>query len=127
MNAQTTKQEPSKTNTSAPAASTPATTADAPEIKAVPADATLASVIVAVNKLVEKANKKRDRGPDSERNMTEEDARRIQLGDLKDASHTNAAKTLGLSYGQVYSARFGHTFKAVFKEAEALKTKSKTH
>lgn len=60
----------------------------------------------------------RDRGPKSERKMTEDDARRIMLGDLKDAPHKEAAEALGLSYGQVYSARFGFTFKKVYKEAD---------
>ena len=58
----------------------------------------------------------RNRGPQSERTMTDEDARRIMLGDLKDASHKEAAETLGLSYGQVYSARKGFTFKAIYQE-----------
>ena len=48
--------------------------------------------------------------------MTEGDARRILLGDLKDATHTAAATELGLSYGQVYSARKGFTFKTVYQE-----------
>lgn len=63
----------------------------------------------------------RDRGPKSDRDMTEEDARRIMLGDLKDASHKAAAEALGLSYGQVYSARKGFTFKSINKEMEASK------
>ena len=58
----------------------------------------------------------RDRGPASERTMTEEDALRIQLGDLKDLSHKKAAEELGLSYGQIYSARNGFTFKTAHKE-----------
>lgn len=58
----------------------------------------------------------RDRGPKSEKDMTEDDARRVMLGDLKDASHKVAAETLGLSYGQVYSARKGFTFKPIYKE-----------
>lgn len=58
----------------------------------------------------------RDRGPQSTREMTEEDARRVVLGDLKDKLHKDAAAELGLSYGQVYSARKGFTFKPVYKE-----------
>lgn len=68
----------------------------------------------------------RDRGPASERQMTEDDARRILLGDLAETSHKKAAEELGLSYGQVYSARNGFTFKPVYKEfrdAEAKKSK----
>ena len=58
----------------------------------------------------------RNRGPQSERTMTDDDARRIMLGDLKDASHKDAAEQLGLSYGQIYSARKGFTFKVVYQE-----------
>jgi len=82
--------------------------------------AKLKDVIAKVNELVEAANAKpkgqRDRGPDSTREMTEDDARRILLGDLKDSDHKFAANELGLSYGQVYSARKGFTFKGVYKE-----------
>jgi hypothetical protein len=49
--------------------------------------------------------------------MTEDDARKISVGIHKDLSHKEAAKKLGLSYGQIYSARFGFTFKKVYKEA----------
>lgn len=74
-----------------------------------------------INELVEAQNAvkptaARNRGPESERVMTEDDARRILLGDLKDASHTVAATELGLSYGQIYSARKGFTFKPVYQE-----------
>lgn len=58
----------------------------------------------------------RDRGPASTRTMSEKDAERVMLGDLSDTSHKQAAKELGLSYGQVYSARNGFTFKAVYKQ-----------
>jgi len=58
----------------------------------------------------------RDRGPASERQMTEEDARAILLGEDSGLSHKAAAEKLGLSYGQVYSARNGFTFKTVYKE-----------
>ena len=73
-----------------------------------------------INELIEAQNATkpaaRNRGPESERVMTEDDARRILLGDLKDASHTVAATELGLSYGQIYSARKGFTFKPVYQE-----------
>lgn len=74
----------------------------------------LNEVIEALNALSEK--KTRDRGPDSERTMTDEDARRIMIGDLAEVSHKEAASTLGLSYGQIYSARKGYTFKNIHKE-----------
>jgi len=57
--------------------------------------------------------KVRDRGPKSERSMTDEDAQRVKFGDLKDLKHKKAAKELGLSYGQIYSAREGYTFNHV--------------
>jgi hypothetical protein len=38
------------------------------------------------------------------------------LGDLKEDSHKEAAEKLGLSYGQIYSARKGFTFKPIYKE-----------
>jgi hypothetical protein len=59
------------------------------------------------------AIKVRDRGPKSERSMTDEDATRVKFGDLKDKSHKQAAEALGLSYGQIYSARGGYTFNHV--------------
>lgn len=65
---------------------------------------------------LEEINEKRS-GPKSDREMTEDDARRVILGDLKDMSHTKAAETLNLSYGQIYSARKGFTFKKVNQEA----------
>ena len=74
----------------------------------------LNEVITKVNAYSPQAT--RNRGPQSERTMTDEDARRIMLGDLKEASHKDAAEQLGLSYGQVYSARKGFTFKAIYQE-----------
>lgn len=88
------------------------------EISKLEPNAKLHDVIAKVNELVERTNTKRDRGPESTRNMTEDDARRIMLGDLKDVSHTKTAEMLGLSYGQVYSARKGFTYKTIAKEAE---------
>lgn len=48
--------------------------------------------------------------------MTKDDARRILTGDLKDKKHKEAAETLGLTYGQVYSCRLEFTFKDIHKE-----------
>jgi len=78
--------------------------------------AKMADVVAKVNELVDFASKKRDRGPESTREMTEDDARRLKFGDLKGAKTKDAAKALGLSYGQVYSAVKGFTYKKV-KEA----------
>lgn len=80
-------------------------------------------IIVALNQLSTQHPKPagnsatRDRGPVSERTMTEDDARKVMLGELSSASHKDAAQKLSLSYGQVYSARKGFTFKAIYKEA----------
>lgn len=79
--------------------------------------AKLNEVITALNA---KPTKERDRGPDSTREMTEDDARRALLGDLVAKSHKDAALELGLSYGQIYSARKGFTFKGVYKEFREL-------
>ncbi len=70
---------------------------------------------------LEKGSKGRDRGPSSTREMTDDDARRILTGDLKDKSHKAAAEELGLSYAQVYSCRGHYTFKHIHKEIEAAK------
>lgn len=88
------------------------------EVAKLPPTATLADVVAKVNELVVRANSKRDRGPSSTRDMTEDDARRIMLGDLAGASHTKAAEALGLSYGQVYSARKGFTHKPIYKQSD---------
>ena len=69
-----------------------------------------------------KASGTRDRGPVSTRTMTADDATRIMTGDLKDTKIKPAAIELGLSYGQVYSARNGYTFKTQYAERQkALK------
>lgn len=91
------------------------------EIAKLDNNAKLKEIIEKMNEIIEKMNttkatKVRDRGPDSQREMTEDDARRILLGDMKDVAHKKAAEELGLSYGQVYSARKGFTFKGIYKE-----------
>lgn len=74
-------------------------------------------ILAVVNELkTSKPQASRDRGPKSEREMTEDDARKILLGELKDKKHMEAAKELGLSYAQVYSARNGYTFKTVYQD-----------
>lgn len=80
--------------------------------------AKLVDVIAKINEIVEFINSTpvRDRGPKSERTMTDEDARAIMLGELKDKSHKECANILNLSYGQIYSARKGFTFKVIYKE-----------
>jgi hypothetical protein len=91
------------------------------EISGLADGAKLADVVAKVNELVALASVKRDRGPSSKREMTDEDARRVIAGDLKALSHGKAAEAAGLSYGQVYSARLQFTFKAISKEVGAWK------
>lgn len=82
---------------------------------------TVAEVAAKLNEVIEALNAQsapRDRGPKSEKTMTDDDARRVIFGDLKDVSHKAAAEELGLSYGQIYSARKGFTFKPIHKEME---------
>lgn len=93
------------------------------EIAKLNENATLKDLIAKVNELVTKANAKRDRGPESKREMTDEDAKRVIFGDLAEVTHTKAAEKLELSYGQVYSCRGGFTFKSIYKE---WKTKNPT-
>lgn len=90
------------------------------ELTKLEGNAKLADVIAKINDIVDVLNNKRptrNRGPESTREMTKDDAERIMIGDLKDKSHKECATTLGLSYGQVYSARGGYTFKEVYKQA----------
>lgn len=61
----------------------------------------------------------KSRGTASTREMTDDDAKRVLNGDLKDESHKAAAEKLGLSYGQVYSCRGEYTFKHILKALKA--------
>lgn len=71
-------------------------------------------LVARITKLEETVNK--TKGLASTREMTDDDARRVMTGDLAKASHKAAAEALGLSYGQIYSARGGYTFKHIAKE-----------
>ena len=71
--------------------------------------------LAAMEEKIANMPKARDRGPESTRKMTSEDAKRICHGDLKDTPHMECAVKLGLSYGQVYSNRGGYTFKREYK------------
>lgn len=74
---------------------------------------TVAELQQRVTTLEQALESKRDRGPASEREMTEADAFRVKFGDMKGLKPKEAAEKLGLSYGQVYSCRGGYTFKQV--------------
>lgn len=56
----------------------------------------------------------------SQREMTDDDARRILSGDLAQAKHKDAGEKLNLSYGQIYSCRLGFTFKHIHKELSTV-------
>ena len=80
-------------------------------------DAKLKEVVAKVNEIIEKLNEVSDRrGPKSQREMTDEDARNILVGELAKESHKSAAEKLNLSYAQVYSCRKEFTFKHIHKE-----------
>jgi hypothetical protein len=74
-------------------------------------------------KLTVKIKEGNGRGPISTRAMTVDDAIKIMTGDFKDKTIKDCAKELGLSYGQVYSARNGYTFKEQYAAMKALKEK----
>jgi DNA-directed RNA polymerase specialized sigma24 family protein len=48
--------------------------------------------------------------------MTDADAEKILSGEFHQLKHKEAAEKLGLTYGQVYSARMGFTFKHIVKK-----------
>ena len=84
---------------------------------------TVKNVAEKLNEIIEKINSLkvapvRNRGPKSTREMTEADARDMMIGEHRELSHNAVAKELGLSYGQVYSARKGFTFKSIYREWE---------
>ena len=91
-----------------------------PKAKQADIIAKLNEVIEKLNEMTPKSNGKTVKDIKSERAMTEEDARRILLGDLKDLTNKEVAQELSLSYGQVYSCRQGFTFKKVYKEYREL-------
>lgn len=82
-------------------------------------EASLQALQLKVNELEAKieSTNGRDRGPRSEGEMTEQDAIRCLLGDLRKVSHKQAAIQLKLSYGQIYSARKGYTFKKIYQRS----------
>jgi hypothetical protein len=75
----------------------------------------LHEMVIALQAQVEEL-KKKSQPNESTREMTDDDARKILFGDLKSVKHKDAAKELGLSYGQVYSCRLEFTFKHIHKE-----------
>lgn len=56
--------------------------------------------------------------------MTDAMAESVTYGELAALKHKDAAEKLGLTYGQVYSARLEFTFKAVHKAAKDANKKN---
>ncbi len=78
--------------------------------------AKLTERLAAVEDQLANQPKPRNRGPASNGAMTTEMAERMMIGDLRNTSNNQAAIILGLSYGQIFSARKGYTFKPVYKK-----------
>lgn len=93
-------------------------------MKLAEAVAKIAELELRIVALEESAKKVADRrGPKSEREMTDDDARAILKGGVHATlSHKDAAEKLGLSYAQVYSCRKEFTFKHIHKELKKLST-----
>lgn len=98
--------------------SNPVTNVAAIKVEPLKEGANLKELTEKVNELIQKVNsiKVRDRGPKSERAMTDQDAYDVKFGKLKDLGHKEAAAKLGLSYGQIYSCRGNYTFNHVTKD-----------
>lgn len=60
----------------------------------------------------------KNRSSPVKKEMTREDAMRVLTGDLKDVAHKEAGEASGLTYAQVYSCRYGYTFKYVHRDLE---------
>lgn len=83
---------------------------------------TLAAVQTAIEALTVRVAAVEEAGkpvPKTDKEMTDDHARQILIGDCKDLKHNDAAKKLGLSYGQVYSCRGEYTFRHIHKELKA--------
>jgi hypothetical protein len=78
--------------------------------------AQLTELVTTLQARIEKLEERNTVKQASQREMTDEDARRILSGDRKDMKHKDVASELNLSYGQIYSCRLGFTFKHIHKE-----------
>lgn len=94
------------------------TQAETQALVADPIEALTARVLALETTLAELQAKLEPRKTEA-KEMTDEDARNVLFGDLKDVKHKDAAAKLGLSYGQVYSCRLEFTFKHIHKEMKA--------
>lgn len=75
--------------------------------------AELTTLVFALQARIEVLETPKPKSNGSPREMTDDDARKVILSDIK---HQKMADELGLSYGQVYSCRLGFTFKHIHKE-----------
>lgn len=102
--------------------------ATAHSTKPVETKVSLESLFESIQSLHAKIDDMKAAGPQrgsrqSQREMTDDDARQV-LSELATMKHNEAADKLGLSYGQVYSARLGYTFKHIRKELTEAKVKN---
>lgn len=76
----------------------------------------LVELVITLQARIEKLEESNKPKNEAQREMTDDDARRIMTGDLAQTKHKDAAEKLGLSYGQIYSCRGEYTFKHIHKE-----------
>ena len=77
---------------------------------------TITELTIRIDALEQKVTDLTKPNSSSQKEMTDEHARNILIGDCKDLKHNEAAQKLGLSYGQVYSCRLEYTFRHIHKE-----------
>lgn len=75
----------------------------------------IAAITILQQQVAELQSKVEPKRNEAQREMTDADAIRILTGDLANTKHKDAAGTLGLSYGQIYSCRLEFTFKHIHK------------
>lgn len=95
----------------------PETQVAAPEVAERPSLAAAYALIAALTARVAALETVRV-AKESEVEMTDEMAEAVTYGEHAALKHKDAAAALGLTYGQVYSARLEFTFKAVHKAAK---------
>ena len=77
----------------------------------------LVALVLDLQDRVTKLESSSTKTPTTGKEMTDEDAEKVIYGELSAVKHKDAADKLGLTYGQVYSARLEFTFKNVHKKA----------
>lgn len=84
----------------------------------------IAAIEVLQTQIMELTQRLEPKRNEAQREMTDDDAKRITYGDLKSMKHKDVASQLNLSYGQVYSCRLEFTFKHVHKAMRDANTKN---